>query len=1253
MNPNDPDSETMRLHGADGVPADRVRDSTSSKEPSAGTRGGDSTFLLPPADLAASRHGAESLVGETFGKFKIEALIGAGGMGAVYLAEQEKPHRKVALKVMRFGWTKESGLRRFAREVELLGRLQHPSIAQVFDAGVVERRGQEFPYFTMEFVEGRTFSRWLDDAKPPVATKVRLIAEIAEGIDHAHARGVVHRDLKPSNVLVTASGRPKIIDFGLARDDDAALSAPETEIGQVLGTIPYMSPEQFAGDSRQVDARTDVYAIGAMLHEALTGRLPFDLRKKTLAEAARIVATEEPSRVGSIVKELRGDVETIVQKALEKDRARRYASAAELAADLRRYLADEPIAARPASTLYQLQKFARRRKALVGGIAATIMALIVGIFGTTAGLMRATKARDDAVAAERAERESRAVAQRNADEARFRAYVSEVGGAQAALTANDALLAIERLARSDRAMRGFEWSYFAAHVDRSVARLSDEKSAIAVPSPEGRRLAVLQQGELRTIDFADGKTATIARDLDDRVHDVAWSPDGNRLALASANGAAVTIYDLSSGNVATSATGHLDIVDSIAFSPDGKRLVTGSKDGTVSVVDLLNGAAPIVMRAHAINATAAFSRDGRFLLVTGTGGAIVRKADDFSSVARFETTGLEFGDAALSPDGARFAVAASDGSVRIVATETAQPIEALEGDGKAAERVRWSADGAFIAARTSERIVRVWDAATGLTRTVLRGHLLAVNDVRFDPKVPWRLFTAADDGIRAWDVRVTADDIDAREHFGDVFAPIFSADGRRILTSGLDRTTRLWDAVDLRPLGPLLGRFAPADAKAIDKTSRLAAVASREGPITLWDLEALREVGVLSGPSTEVTALGFTRDADRLSAIAGASGEVFLFDVATRSVIDRRKIVDAFGAAVVLPGKDAVVYASARTEDSKRIVVHDLDAIFRGGGPKRTFDRAKESVTALHVSPDGRRVLANFWSREERLLFDLADGSVGALPAITEDARSAAFSPDGRRLCLGLADGTIEFLDVDRRERIGRLRAANSWIGGLEFSPDGATLCAATFDGTVKLLLTENRAERLTIGRSRALPRDDARSQADERVARASGVIAALEAARQETFSSPELKQAVIEILNARSGSAEALLDRALAVLVDRRRSAADHEWSREMVSAMMYSGRQGAGYLLAYSIGCLRRGQDALALTGFSQAENRLTSDADRRLRAMIMAFRAIALFRTGRDDDAHDRLDDLENLMKEPPFVDDALSRIAAAEAREVIGD
>jgi len=331
------------------------------------------------AAKASFAHADVLPAGSRFGSHRLVRVIGCGGMGTVYEAEQDNPRRTVALKVVRAGVASAETARRIKHEAEMLGRLQHPGIAQVYQAGTADTPLGPQPYFAMEHVRGEPLVRFADSHGLATKQRLELFERICEAVHHAHQRGIIHRDLKPDNILVDESGQPKILDFGVARLTDSDIPMTRhTHAGQLIGTLAYMSPEQVSADPLDVDTRSDVYALGVILYELLAGRLPYDAGGK-LHEVVRAIREDDPVPLGSIDRSYRGDIETIVAKALEKDKARRYGSATALSEDIRRYLQDEPIVARRSSTAYQLQKFARRNKVVVAAAGLTLLTLLAAL----------------------------------------------------------------------------------------------------------------------------------------------------------------------------------------------------------------------------------------------------------------------------------------------------------------------------------------------------------------------------------------------------------------------------------------------------------------------------------------------------------------------------------------------------------------------------------------------------------------------------------------------------------------------------------------------------------------------------------------------------------------------------------------------------------------------------------------------------------------------------------------------------------
>ncbi len=360
-----------------------------------------------PATAAFSKQ-TPARIPQQIGHYRVKRVIAAGGMGVVYEAIQEHPRRTVALKVLKQGIASRSALRRFEYESQILARLRHPGIAQVYEAGMHDDGAGGVPFFAMEYIANpRDIIDYARSKELPTRKRLELFDKVCDAVHHGHQKGIIHRDLKPPNILVDSSGQPKIIDFGVARATDSDLAMPtlQTDVGQLVGTVQYMSPEQIDADPHDIDTRSDVYGLGVVLYKLLTDELPYDVSGTVIYEATRMVREEQPKKLSSIDRSLRGDIETIVMHALEKDRYRRYQSAVELAADIRRYLNNRPIQARPPSLTYTFRTFVKRNKVVCGAMVAVFVALVSGIISTSWQWRRADEQKTVAVAQrDRAER---------------------------------------------------------------------------------------------------------------------------------------------------------------------------------------------------------------------------------------------------------------------------------------------------------------------------------------------------------------------------------------------------------------------------------------------------------------------------------------------------------------------------------------------------------------------------------------------------------------------------------------------------------------------------------------------------------------------------------------------------------------------------------------------------------------------------------------------------------------------------------
>ncbi len=504
----------------------------------------DSPVVLTPPNAPTQELYSGIAPGTRIGRYELVAMIGEGGMGAVYEASQENPKRRVALKVMRSAAFSSGAMRRFERESAVLGMLHHPCIAQVYEAGVETTALGPVPYFAMELVRGPMLDAYVRETRPENELVLELMARVSDAVHHAHTHGVIHRDLKPANILVqterqsnSASGdggavaqapksgteygggpMPKVLDFGVARVIDAGRNITMTHHtgdGQLVGTLTYMSPEQVrispapGGVPSTIGPRSDVYALGAILYELLAGKPALDVRGLTVTQATRIIEEKEPEPLRSAAPRVHDDVATIVATAMAKDPRRRYSSAAELAMDLRRFLRKEPISARPATTMYQLRRFAARNRGLVTGVVAAVLALTSGLFGTLIFAKRAYEARN--------------LATLRAEEAERNGYISALRGAQAAVLGGDAILARASLDVAPKHLRGWEWE----HLDWSLSR----GATLIAPPLEGRGgLAVTSTGVIHA-----------ERDI----YETSFDGTSTRVLVTRSNGAKIRVVHAS------------------------------------------------------------------------------------------------------------------------------------------------------------------------------------------------------------------------------------------------------------------------------------------------------------------------------------------------------------------------------------------------------------------------------------------------------------------------------------------------------------------------------------------------------------------------------------------------------------------------------------------------------------------------------------------------------------------------------------
>ncbi len=766
---------------------------------------------------------------ERIGPFRIVRRLGHGGMGTVFEAEQSNPKRRVAVKVMQPSSAKKF-LTRFRTEIELLARLQHPGIAQIFEAGQDDLGHGIQPYFAMELVDGIDLQAWAEGGRS-TREQLELFAKICRAVQHAHDNGVIHRDLKPDNILITATGDFKILDFGVARavDADSQPVTALTGVGQLVGTLPYMSPEQASGDGGDLDVRSDVYTLGVLLFQMLTGRLPYELGDRSIAAAVRVIQFSEPSSPSSTNAALRGDLDTIVRCALEKEPARRYASAAEFAADVQRFLDDEPIHARPQSLIYRVRKFSRRNRGVVVGAAVALVA----ISAATALMIW-----------DRIERER---------EAARSAYALAISRASSSLDSNGPAVAWRTLQDAPDHLRGWEWHYLATRAldCEWTCELPGLPAGHGVVRFSGDGDAILAVESKRRLVELDARTGSRLREFElPESVDVSFF-DVNRDGFAAiADARSVHLVDLASRRVLHS---HVfdGVVRAVEWDPAGAAVAIGVDDGEGHAVFVVEGGrrTRVSVRSGACRELTWCER-GRLLVVRSEDEVgtidVYDRADGWATKSPGEEPGLDVRHMASAENMARiFGVDAQDevrswvySPDRIGAGDTStvigrEPVLDLECDTRGVQWVALSPDGTLsvrdrVAASETDHWVPF--AVEGAECLISPGNRFVCVAGRGALAV-WRMGARVDSETIAAgespDVSTSVASPDAFrvlhrrgmveiERRGDVVATLessidpvasaWSADGERLATSRSDGSVVAWNTDRFEPLlvlGPL------------------------------------------------------------------------------------------------------------------------------------------------------------------------------------------------------------------------------------------------------------------------------------------------------------------------------------------------------------------------------------------------------------------------------------------------------------------
>jgi len=991
------------------------------------------------------------------GPYTVREKLGEGGMGTVYVAEQTSPiRRKVAIKIIKPGMATSDVVARFEAERQALAMMDHPHIARVFDGGATSD-GQ--PYFVMELVRGVPIVEFCDQQKLTLRERLELFTNVCLAVQHAHQKGIIHRDLKPSNVLVAEiDGRlvPKVIDFGVAKAIDQKLTDQTiyTQFAHMIGTPMYMSPEQAGLGVVDIDTRSDVYALGVLLYELLTGNTPFDrdmLKQGGFDEIRRIIREVEPlcpsAAVGTLRAQsqstvaaarrsaprklcdgLRGELDWIVLKALEKDRSRRYESASELAQDIQRYLDDEPVKACPPSLGYRLRKYVKRRKTLLATVALVLLMMIASTAVSAWYALDAHSARLLADAESQRARE-------HADQARQLLYAGDLRLAGLAARRNDVERRRELLMQhvpvgEETDLRGFEWHFLWKQIEMRPRHLLQSTGPLYFVcfSPDKRLLAAAgQDAAIRVLDAHDFAVLATIESGQLEVNGLAFSPDCRLLASAGDDGN-ICLWDTADQRLVRRIKAYDSLAYQVVFTPDGKALASCGDDPRIRFWDVETGKRLKTIGQHdSVVECLSMARNG--MLASGS-------ADGTTVLTNLAAAG-ENDSTSFDPRNAQWVRGITNWNKGAVTCTAFSPDDALLAHGQ------------------KGGLLTLYDVPGGavIARQILPD---GIQSVAFCPKAnDDALFLAA--GDRGGNVHLLPVDWEFgaqgmitslsestelrqwKAHDSRVYALAFHPDGKRLVTAGEDGRLLLWN-LETRHV-----------RRTLCESHSDFALLDNERVVTLapgLPVRSLTDGGILTfltRRDSDWMTLHFATSADTVYA-KSQRGEFFAWDASGAALgrIWSPPPGHNVGNSAVSP--DGRILAVELIPPGKNAVVEIFDM-----HSKTTKARVSSgNVDLVIIGPQARRL-----AFEDENLVRIADVESGEIVHVLSGHRAAirniAFSPDGRFLATTSADRLLKVWDLQNEAEIWSVVAHENDMSALAFSHDGRTVATAGNDGLLRL----------------------------------------------------------------------------------------------------------------------------------------------------------------------------------------------------------
>ncbi|MCK4409721.1 MAG: protein kinase [Candidatus Eisenbacteria sp.] len=1038
--------------------------------------------------------------------YKIHQRLGEGGMGMVYLAEQEKPvRRRVALKVIKLGMDTKEVIARFESERQALAMMNHPNIARIFEAGSTE---EGRPYFAMEYVPGESVTEYCDKHRLSIRERLDLFMQVCRGIHHAHQKGIIHRDIKPSNILVMLQDdtpTPKVIDFGVAKATTQHLTERTvfTEFGELVGTPEYMSPEQLEMTGLDVDTTTDVYSLGVLLYELLVGALPFE--PKTLREAGwdglrqlirevdpprpstRIAEAEEraaeaagrrQTEAEALRKSVSGELDWITMRALEKDRTRRYQSASEFAADVERYMNDEPVQASPPSTAYRFGKFVRRHRVPVAAAAAIALTILV------LGSVAIWQGR---------------IAQERAAHVRANGILASAAATEDPLL--KALLVLELADFPDLPGR-LSIAREAANHPLPIAAIKAHDTGIWAIAfdPDGSRFATGSRGGLLKIWRSDGTGEPIVlRGHEWGIWDMSFTTDGTRIITASEDGTA-RIWRTDGLGEPVVLRGHTNRILCLAVSPDDRLVATASGDSTARIWRTDGQGEPIILEHGSWVSSVDFHPDGTRVATASRDGLVrIWSLDNLGEPLVLRGHDSRVWHADFSPDGTLIASASDDGTARIWPSDGGGDPVILEHEGSI-YGAAFGPDGSWVSTGDVKGVVRIWPADGRGDPTVLSGHKDWLNGMNTSPDGT-RIVTAGHDGtVRIWRTDGAAEPVVLCRQDAEVMKAVFSPDGSLVVTASGDGSIRIWQADEAGEPTELKGDCVLWDCAFSPDGSRVVGC-GRDGLIRVWAADGSGQSLTVGRHEAPATSVGFNPDGSLIvSGSRDSTARIWRADgggdVAVLREHDGRVVARDFspdgtlvasassdGKLIVWPtdmSSEPVVVADLNIEISTPIFTPDGEHIIAAAddGKVRMWQadgKGEASILAEHkglwgtaLSNDGHLLATtSFVDNTARIWTIGTTNPPITLRGHSNEVYSAGFSPPADYVATSSIDNTVRVWDVNTGSEVLCLRGDGEITGSAVFSPDGTRLVVCYSNGARILRVTWEELKDYLRGKAR------------------------------------------------------------------------------------------------------------------------------------------------------------------------------------------